>query len=215
MAHQNIDHTCRVELRFLNGDTNAQNVIHVSYDGSVSLADLDTLEAFLVTWLTDEWAAQAAPSWFASEVVITDENSLSGPRKSYGLGTDIVGTQVGDALPANCTIALKEVIGTRGRGKSGRIFWVGLAEAQVTGDAINPSVATALEAAGEALRTGIEGLGLPWGNLVVPHLVVGGVRPSTADKSIVESIALTDNVMDSQRDRLPFHMRHKKKPSTP
>jgi len=215
MAHQDIDHTCSVELRFLNGDTNAQNTIHVSYDGSVSLADLDTLEAFLVTWIDSDWAPQAGASWYASEIVITDQNSLTGPRKSYGLGTTHVGTQVSPAMPANVTIALKEVIGTRGRGKAGRMYWIGLCEDQCVGDTVNSSTATALEAAGEALRTGIEGLGLPWGNLVVPHLKVGDIHPSPATKSIVESIGLTDNVLDSQRDRLPFHKKHKKKKVTP
>jgi hypothetical protein len=117
-------------------------------------------------------------------------------------------------MPANVTIALKLVIGERGRGKSGRLYWIGLTEDQCVGDTVETSTATALEAAGEALRTGIEALGLPWGNLVVPHLKIGDTRPTPATKSVVESIALTDNVLDSQRDRLPFHKKHKKKKST-
>jgi hypothetical protein len=199
------------EMRFINGRTNASMNIHVLATGPITIPILDDIAAIIIAWFTTDWAPSASIGWLANEVVMTGLNSLADPRKSYPIEPPIGGSDASAELPANVTVAIKEDVGHRGRGLAGRVFWVGLASGSTVGDLLTNAAGVALIMAMDNLKAnialvpGVEGI-------CVPHLVVGGVRPPTATSDLVTTFLLTDNTLDSQRDRLPGHKKHKRPP---
>jgi hypothetical protein len=192
-------------------NNNAENVFHVKATGVITEALLDTLAALIIDWLTTSWAPNASQGWTAREVILTGLNSLFDPRKSYPVSPVVPGTDVTGALPANCTIAVKEDIGRRGKGVAGRWFWVGMANDQCTEDECLPTAGVNITTALNALKTTIAST-VGFEGICVPHMVVGGVRPPDASSDVITNFLLSDNSMDSQKDRLPFHKKHKRFP---
>jgi hypothetical protein len=211
MPHQDVTNTVAIEIRFFLGSANAQNTLHARCATTPGLADLDLLGAEVDAWLETEWAPISSTNWSAVEIVLTSLDSIDGPRRSIPISPPIPGTVAVDAMPANCTIAVKEDIGRRGRGTAGRVFWIGLAESQVDGNQLEAASATAILAALEVLRTNIEALD-NFEGLCIPHLVVDHARPNPAGSDLVQQFTLTNLYMDSQKDRLPFHKRKKALP---
>lgn len=211
MAHQDVTRTVAIEMRFFLGSQNAQNTLHALCATTPGLADLNDLGAVVDAWIETQWAPIASEDWQATEIVLTSLDSITGPRRSIPISPAVPGEVSFDAMPANATIAVKEDIGRRGRGTSGRIFWIGLAESQVNGNQVEAAAATAIVAALEQLRTDVEGL-TNFEGLCVPHLVVAGVPQDPATSSLVQQFVLTNLYMDSQKDRLPFHKKRKLPP---
>lgn len=214
MAHQDVTRTIRCEIRYFMQNNNAANVFHVRYTSVFTDTEADALFAIIHTWLDTDWKDEASNLWTANEVVLTNLNSLEGIRRVYPIEPPIAGTREVDALPANATIAVHGSTGTRGRGKSARWYWVGLAEDQVTGNSIVTARGNAIDAALNALLDTIAG-GPMFDGMAVPHLVVGGVRPPVAESEIIVKWSLSNYLMDSQVDRLPFHKKHKRPRVTP
>jgi hypothetical protein len=123
----------------------------------------------------------------------------------------VVGSLPGDGLPNNATIAIHADIGTRGRGKSGRVFFIGLEEGQVTADNLSAGAGGELEDDMNALRTSILTHDPTW-KMCVPHRVVAGVRPEIAGFTDIRAWNLSDFTIDSMKLRLPNHKKHKKAP---
>lgn len=211
MAHQDVTNTVSIEIRFTMGNNNAQNTLHALAATTPGNADLIELGNVVQAWLEDDWAPIASQAWSANEIVMTSLDSITGPRRSVPLSPAVVGTLVEDAMPANVTIAVKADIGRRGRGTAGRVFWIGLAESQVSGNLLGAATAVAIVAALDSLNEDVAGLD-NFNGLCVPHLVVGGLRPNPATSDLVQQFALTDLSMDSQKDRLPFHKKKKRLP---
>lgn len=214
MAHQNVTDTVQVDINYAMQGNNASNVIHITYTPAVSLTDFDAMSSAIAGWLTSHWKPLAAAEWSVTSLVFTDLNSASGPRKAYPLDPPIVGSAAFDPLPANATLAIKFDIGQRGRGTAGRIFWVGLNEDQVDGNTVSGAAMVAILGALDALQTAITTVGSPWVDLAVPHRTVNKVHPNPAVSSGVVGFLATNNLIDTQKDRLPFHKK-RRKPRTP
>lgn len=209
MAHQDVTDTVQIDITYGNGDAQVKNIMHAMYNTPMSYTELDDLAAAIVLWLTNEWADIASSDWSANSLILTDLGSLTGPRKSYAISPDIPGTVVSESIPPNATLAVKADVGHRGRGIQGRVFWVGLAESQVAGFTASVAVVTLIEAALNTLNDNIAALAA-FDGLCIPHRVVGGVRPPVATSELVTTFLVTDNIIDSQRDRLPNHKRKKR-----
>jgi len=211
MAHQDVANVVKVELQYAGQNNNAENVLHAHYTGTIVGANLDALAGILQTWLTDVWSPVSSSAWAAVQIVLTDLNSLTGPRRAYPIAPPTAGADTHGPAPANVTVAVKADTGTRGRGKNGRVFWIGLPVNAFTGSEIDAGYANSLATGLDGLNTAVAGTS-PFTGLVVPHLVVGGIRPPTAGSSPIVGFAITDYIIDSQRDRLPGHKRHKRHP---
>jgi hypothetical protein len=74
---------------------------------------------------------------------------------------------------------------------------------------VNKTNADEIVAALNTLRTDI-GAVTGSDGLCIPHFVVDKIRPPTVGNSLVVSYSYSDLYIDSQRDRLPFHKKHKK-----
>lgn len=211
MAHQNVLNTVQIEIRYFAQNNNAANILHARATGTITSALLDTLNATVSSWLASDWAPLAAGEWTANEIILTGLNSLFDPRKSYPIAPPIAGTDATAALPASSTIAVKADIGRRGKGVAGRMFWVGLADDMAVGSELDVSAANGIVTAMNTLNTNVASL-TGFEGLCIPHLEVAGVRPPNATSDIVVDWLLTDLTIDVQKDRLPFHKKHKRFP---
>jgi len=209
MAHQDVTDTIQVDLRFEMGNNNAANVLHVGYTGEIGIPDLDNLNEEFQTWLETSWKPIASELWNATLVTLTDINSLDGPRKAYPVDPVLTGDVTGGAPPASVTIAVKADIGRRGRGTAGRVFWIGLAESQLTENSLDVAVGSLILVALTTLNDAIA-LIPPFSGLVIPHRQVAGSFPNPATSSPVVGFLLTDYSIDVQKDRLPFHKKRKR-----
>lgn len=212
-----VTNTVRVEVRYFMQNNNAANVFHVGYDSPPSITELNALGGAIEDWLTASWKPLSSQDWSANQILLTDLGGATGKRLSYPIDPIIVGSGVDNAMPANVTLAVKADIGIRGRGRSGRLFWVGLGESAVDGNLVVEAARTGIIAAMEALNTAIEGL-TAFNGMVVPHSfeTTAGVQHhlNPAESAPIVSFALTDNSIDTQKDRLPFHKKRKVKPTT-
>lgn len=209
-----ITNTVRCQINYFMGNNNAANVFHVGYTTAPAISDLSTLATAIEDWLTASWKPAASQDWSAVSVQLTDEGGPDGKRLSFNFDPEIIGSDVTNAMPANVTVAVKEDTGIRGRGRSGRWFWIGLSEAGVDGNVLIAGSVTAILAAMDALNAAIIALDA-FDGMVVPHSFEKGVHLNPAESHPVVSFAMTDNSVDSQKDRLPFHKKRKKRVVVP
>lgn len=210
MAGQVAPKVARFELMYRTADAQLANVFHArataaSWDSST----MDAVEAAFVSWFTTTAYQYINQAMGLFEIIATDLTSLSGIRKVYPISPELLGNITADPLPSNATFAIKANIGTRGRGQSGRLFWPSLSADQVTLDQLNKTNADELVTTMNTLRTSIAAV-TGCDGLCVPHFMVGGVRPPSVSNSLIISYAYSDLYVDSQRDRLPFHKKHRK-----
>lgn len=212
--HQDVPRCVRAEIRYMCGGNNASNVLHVGTDADPTPADLQDIRSVIQSWLLADWQDLVSSEVTAVELVLTDLSDIHGSRLVEQL--NIPGVDAGQALPSNATIAIKADIGTRGKGKNGRVFQFGIPEGSVDNNTMLPASVTAFCALWNGLNDllqaapGIVGL-------VVPHFVVDKVRPLVVEWDPVISFVCSNPYMDSQKNRLPFHKKKKKQitPPTP
>jgi hypothetical protein len=209
-ANQVITDTVRIEINYAMQNNNAANVLHAHYTGTVGYAELDALELVIAGWLTSDWAPLASDMWEATSIDLIDMGSLTGVRKSYPLSPPTQGTNVSQALPANATLAIKADIGRRGRGVNGRTFWVGLAEDGVQGNEVLTTISDDIISAMQTLNTNVITTGT-YDGLCIPNMGWPGHTHNPAACNLVASYLVTNNLIDSQKDRLPFHKKKKKR----
>lgn len=215
MAGQVAPKVARIELKYNIPENVIENVFHArstagNWDGTV----MDAVEAAFLSWFTTTAYQYNSNELSLFEIIVTDLTSLSGLRKVYPIVPPVDGNISAGLLPGNDTFAIKANIGTRGKGQNGRVFWPSLCTDQVSFQKVNKTNADEMVTALNTLRTSIASV-TGCDGLCIPHFVVGGIRPPTVSNSLVISYSYSDLYVDSQRDRLPFHKKHKKKVLVP
>lgn len=187
---------------------NVENVFHVTHndDGPWTLPDMEDLASTFADWEDGTGKLQRSIACSLHNITVTDLTALTGSRLTRPVDPPVFGTQTGDAQANNVTYALKADIHNRGRGKNGRTFWVGLAEQQTAGSSINGTNRDAIVSAMNGLLAAVTAANPNW-QVVVPHRVVNNIKPPIADYSRVFLYSATDDILDSQRNRLPNHHR--------
>lgn len=209
---QVVPKVARFELWYTIPGNTIANIFHVrATTTSWAEADLDACEQAFEDWFSTTASQYINADCDLFQIIATDLTNLSGIRKVYPISPSLSGAMNNQLLPANVTFALKANIGTRGRGTSGRTFWPALGDTQVVNESMNGAAATLLVGAMNQLITDI-GAVTNVDSLVVPHFIVGGVRPPTVAASDITSYGFSDLFLDSQRLRLPNHKKHKRTP---
>lgn len=115
------------------------------------------------------------------------------------LAVPFVGATASPVMPMNVTLAFKLSTGLAGRTHRGRTYWIGLAEAQVSGDFVAGATATAITNKLLNLRTALDAEG--WDLVIVSKFLNGAVREE-AEVTNVTAIGAVDTRVDTQRRRL-------------
>lgn len=200
-----------IRMQYKSDGEKCENVYHVEHGaGEWSETDLEHLATLFLTWEDEVGKLHRSNEVVLYQVIATDLTSLSGFRLVIAPDIPPVGFLTGQVLPNNATLAVHADIGTRGRGKSGRIFFIGLNELDVDGNSVDAGLGGFIEDDLNTLRTRVQAADVSW-HMCVPHRVVGNVRPPSASFTDIRSWGLTDFSIDSQKLRLPFHKKHKRR----
>lgn len=180
------------------------NTTHWIIDGGGewSALNMDLLAESYIQWWGTEVQGLTIAGYQKSEVVLTQQIE-NGLQRIYTNGLPLSGSLVGDGLPLNVAACVTLSTGRAGRAGRGR-FYVGcLGESSAAGSRFTAGFVNSMNEAFEALRfrPGVDGL--PGYRLVVYSTELGGNPRVAGLATEVTSAYLRDNVVDSQRRRLP------------
>ena len=193
--------TASVELIFQNTGEINENVFHVQKGSPFTLAQLQALRAVVDSWdSVTAKGARAAPAVLL-RIRTRALDTVSSPTEDYYLPTPRAGTAGGTSASLNVAFCMKLATGLAGRSYRGRWYWGNI----YTGNLADAGHVTA------GFQTGaVSGVNILIANLaaagytmVVTSFYNNGAWRTTAVNTPVLNAVSVDNVIDSQRRRLP------------
>jgi hypothetical protein len=189
------------------GGQRVENTLYFRRGTGWATVTLTTLGNQIIAWWEDNIAPLVSGFLTLREIQCTDLDSATGPSVTVVPGSTIVGGVGGDSLPNNVSLAISFRTDGRGRSSRGRNYIVGFAEGQVTGNIVSSGVMTSFVTAYNLLFDVAEALSGEW----VQVSRFSGVNPTTGKPipreegvaTPILTVLFTDNVVDSQRNRLP------------
>jgi hypothetical protein len=190
-------------------DATMENVYHAHKDSAWTLTEVADLASLFRDWEEVTASPLRAGQVSLTRITATDLTGPTGQRADVVIDPPIAGGAAGPILPANVTWAVKANIGERGKGRNGRTYWIGLSEDMVILSQMDPTIGADIVAALNTLRTTLPASTLAC-DLGIIHQYVAKVHITPAPFSPIVVWSATDLLIDSQRDRLPGHKRHKR-----
>lgn len=189
----------QVEMRFTQDGQKVENVFHVEKDGPDQAGTRLTVAGYFYQWWTTEMAPLINDQVQLREIYVTDMSAQNGGSTTYVPIATTYGASVQDPLPNNVTLAVSARTSQRGRSFRGRSYVVGLTRNTVLHNRFNDAVVTAVQNAYNTLINDY----IEQGQLVVVSKVSGGVPRTEGVTTPITAWVVVDNVVDSQRRRLP------------
>lgn len=202
-----VPNTAEVELVQVLDGQRIENTLYVAQSTAWDAPALNQLCDIVAAW----WTANMAPIVSDQVTLITVEatslESNTAPVGANTTGTPSIGLQ-GEPVPNNCALAVSFRTALRGRSFRGRNYVAGLAEADVNRSHVDATLVLQVQDAYNAFLTAVSDA--PVGGTWVVVSRFSGVdsagRPiprGTGIATPVVSALVTDDVIDSQRRRLP------------
>lgn len=214
LPYQSVPDVAQFQMIYAADGQRVQNDLYFHKEGDWAQADLNAAIAAIGTEWASSWQALLPTEMELSQIIGTGLTSLDSPRVAGELPAPLPGTNVSPALPLNVTLAIKLQTASRGRGRNGRIFWPALCEAQVVANEASAAFVTDAVDAVISLQGVVVASG-PGITPVVVHRYRNGARLMPGEFSAIVEVVSTDRYIDSQKNRLPFHKKHKKKVVAP
>lgn len=185
----------------LNGEQ-IENVFCFQYNAPpIDAGELSTLAEVV----RDEWIANVLPlltqGYTLREVYAVDLTSADGPTATAVAPPGTIGGEISQPLPNNVALVLTHRTAQRGRAYRGRTFISGLVEGNVAGNLVDAGWAGTLVAAFNTFIIEIQST-VAWVFVIVSRQLDNAPRV-TGVATVVTATVLRDNVVDSQRRRLP------------
>lgn len=202
-----VANTVEFELRAILDDQKVENTLYFGRGFAPTAVQMLAMANLLAGWWAAEVADYTAESVSLVEVYATDLTSASGPTASYIPPSAVTGGDASAALPNNVSLCVSFRTANRGRSYRGRNYVVGLTEAAVVLNTVQPAyIASILEAYN--LLPGL-GTATGWTWYVVSRF--SGVDPDThapiprvtGVRTPVTTVVIVDPTVDSARRRLP------------
>jgi hypothetical protein len=191
--------TVMAEIRMVLASQKVENTLFFQNSSSVDAAELVALGDALVAWFEANVQPLQATDVLLREVYLTDLTSESALTHTRPVVPNTPGGVASPALPNNVTLTVSFRSAGRGRFSRGRNYFVGLTEGQVVNNLVSLTVADDLALAYNALLTALPA-GWTW--VVCSRFTSAGPRVAGFNSPVVAAIVV-DNVIDSQRRRLP------------
>lgn len=163
---------------------------------------MQSLGAAYIDWWGSNVQALTVAGYVMSEVVVTQQ-IVGGLQEIVTSGLPLSGSLVGDALPLNIAACITFATGRSGRSGRGRYYLGCLGELSTTASRFTAPFVTAVNTAFAALTLLDSPLAGEQFQLVVYSTVFNKVARLAGVPTAVTSAYLRDNVVDSQRRRLP------------
>lgn len=198
MPIPNAPGVARLEAIFKLAGEPVENTFHYTTSGGWDDTKLTTLATTYKNWFI------AHPGIFSTSCVLTelraiDLTSHTGPGVAVAVSPPVGGGGTANICPVNVTLAIKRQTGVRGRRNRGRIYHPGIGTDVITG--VNIVVSTAIPGFVNGYNTLLSAMNTAGFTEVILHRSDGTSTPVT-------DYLVVDEVVDSQRRRLPGHNRH-------
>jgi hypothetical protein len=193
MAFTPIDRVIRVVLRFTRDTREFQNVLHVRKASAVTFGDLVTIANEAVDWWQNTYKGVSTSAVSLFSVVATDMSVEGGMQYTADVTPPTPGTFGFAPDTGNSTATMSWRTGRTGRRYRGRTYAVGLGEAGIGDlDTLQGGLVSLMASAAVDWILRCLGVSLP--------AVVASFTYGTAEEILS---AVIENVVDSQRRRLP------------
>ena len=195
-----VPNTAMVEFRMTLDDQHVENTIYVQGTVEWNITSLATLATSCQAWWLTNYAPNVSEEVVLREVVATSlENETAAQATVSGDGAN--GTNTSGSMPSNVTLTVSFRTGLRGRSFRGRNYVVGVPQDQVVDiNHVQSSYAAAWIDTYSELLEGTFEEGQQW--VIVSRFEDGSPR-ETGIASEVLTVTVVDDVIDSQRRRLP------------
>lgn len=190
-----------VQVRATYDGQQVMNRIMVDVLHTPTQGDLDTITAAVAAWWIGNVKALVAPTVSLRQVYARSLEVANGPESTFSAGLPSPGTAGGGGLPNSVALAVSLRTGLTGRSARGRWFWYGFTESQVTDSTVDTGVAVSIVAAIDNLLSVITGLSSQ--PVIVSYVTNNAPRPGGPVYFVINDALLVDQVVDSQRRRLP------------
>lgn len=192
-----------VEVRATKELQKIENRFHVNCFHEPTLTDISAINAIMVTQIGSLWAPNLPSDVTVNSVFYRSLHTANSIQLEVPFVPGIAGTQIGTPAPNQNTICISLRTGSAGRSARGRLYWLGLSEAQYsvnTMDAVAlPAIVGAVESLRAAIAAGARAL------TIVSYRAGNEPRPGGPVYFVVTNVLAVDSVLDSQRRRMPGH----------
>jgi len=202
-----VPNTALVELRMSLDGQDIENTLWFENGSDPDATALSELGNLLLDWWIARYKPLTSIACFLREVVVSSMTTESSPQVSVPAPSDTHGDATDEIMPGNVSICVSFRTGLRGRSFRGRNYFAGLTIGQVTGSEVISTQITAITTAYGFLGADISATDWTW----VIASRFSGVDPDTGKPipraegvtTPVQSVVITDTIVDSQRRRLP------------
>jgi len=191
----------QIEVRATKQGEQIENRMYFNCFHEPTTTDLAQLAAATFTVLRSHWLPLMPTDVILREVFLKSLHDENAVEIAVGALVTDVGSFTGTPAANQNTVCISLRSGNSGRSARGRLYWLGLAEEQYT---INTMLTTARDdiiAAVEEMRSFHLSFGYQWS--IVSYITGGAPRVGGPVYFNVTNVLVTDDVLDSQRRRMP------------
>jgi hypothetical protein len=202
-----VANTALVEMRYTVDLQEEENTLYFEKATALVEDDLTNLGEAIITWWEDNYSPLVWTGVLFREAVVTDLTSASASQVTSIPPSPLAGSIALPPLPNNNSLTVSFRTALRGRSFRGRNYIVGIVQDQLAGaNILSDATVTAWQDGYNALKAMAADLGLQW--VVVSRFsgVDGDGKPIPRVAGVttpVTTAIVVDNVVDSQRRRLP------------
>lgn len=158
------------------------------------------LAAVVASWFGVDLAPLVSLNYVLNQLVATSMAAINSPQVIVTDGLPLPGTDTHGAAPNNCALSVSLKTGSRGKSGRGRFYLGGIPANQITASRVAGTYRTAVAAKFNELRLAVLAANA---RMVVYSTVTGGAPRPTGIAFPVQACEIVDDVLDSQRRRLP------------
>lgn len=194
------ENTARCEIRFLQDGQQVENTLWFQHTtGVITEADREALGEYLEDWWNVRIRALQSNEVTYREVYVVDWSSANSGTTTVNTLAGTPGAQGTTGEPNNVTVTISFRTAFRGRGARGRNYAVGLTDTDVSA---NEVAQVTLNAWRNAYQVLLDSPPDDW-QWVIASFWEDKVARTTALLQPVNAVVIVDQVVDSQRRRLP------------
>jgi len=201
MAFVSAPNIIECQLRYTWDGQQCMNRFHAHVGSGPTESQCAFLASEVASWWIGNVKALVPATLALREVYCKGLENENDVQATFSAGLPSVGTSGADSCPNNVALCLSLRTGLTGRSAHGRWYWAGLCESQVSGSRVAAGTLASIVAAVDNLRSVIIAAGLEW--MIVSYRNAGIPRPGGPVYFVVNDILAIDDVVDSQRKRLP------------
>jgi len=192
--------TMMVEVRMQLDGQHIENTLHFRHDTDIGAADAAALHTLVDNWWETLIRPQVSVNLTLHEFYMTDLTTQTSPTYSFPRTPPLAGQMTGECAPNNVSLCVSLRTNARGRSARGRNYLPGIPISVLTLSEVTTVWSSAIEAAYDSLRASTSAS--PWVMCIVSKRADKVWRPTALIQPVTAVIVL-DNVVDSQRRRLP------------